>query len=907
MPSITTRSKSLRKILRDQEWAKNRKVVEKKEVVDYRANWKILKELSDRQNKKRTGKEFAPQKYFSHDELVSRFPDKTWSGSRCFIIGGGPSLKGFDFSLLKNELTISINRAFEYIDPSIIFFMDDETFYDPLLAGEFGQEARRKFISSKALKMALNIGGSNFKHGVYSIPLSKTPNMTFNLKDGIFDGGNSGYAALNLAITLGATTVYLLGFDMKGSPEGKQQWFHDGYKNVGSDKVYPKWIKEFDQAEEELRRRSLSVYNVQIQSGVPTSELKCFEFKNFDEISNIGTGYEYIQAFDSKLLIKHENENLYFEGTYGFGDNFYQRPIIKDLAKDYKKVFLRTAFPEVYWDIPNVEFIYPKDMPLRTQRKHMEALEKTVWSSLPKKYDSVRWDQLGPASQKKIQTKYIELENRKDFDFSFPVKNEWIEEARNLKASLDLGNKKLCIVRRPTNRKEWNCPARNPKPEYYQAIIDEYKDEYFFLGLADCEKGIEWFDGKISGLDKEFNKGEIPLSTILGLLKIADMTICYPSFFMIAAIAIRGKCFCIFGGAAEPFHVIRKGFNLNNFSFVAPEPFCNCMNMKHKCNKEIPNDKVLREFKELKERQKWLNRISVGTPPGMGDSYWVLTKIESFKERLGIDHLTVVVHRDPIHYYTYEYLKLFPFIDEVKGIDRHFTEFTKHWERENPSCIEQNSPDVDYVIDFGGYMWITGKRLDECHPELKTNYNLPMMISKEARSFTEDLKKKNGGKYVLFYTSAIGNNDNWNQGSFSYQDWMDLLTLINKESGMKPIAIGAEWDHDYVKVLNRMDKDNIIQDYIGKFDIPTTLSLIKEASLVISFACGIPIIATYSGVPTVIFFALTGISKCERFDPSFQYAWTPPGTEKSDRYIPIAYDSPASSPKNIFAKIKQFI
>lgn len=888
-------------MIADQQWIKNRAVERNgrsQEVID---NWAQLKKVSD-DGIKRTGQEFPVQNYFTHEKLCERYPDKTWSGSRCFIVGGGPSLKGFDFSKLDNELTISINRSFEYFDPSIMFFMDNQTFYEPLLSGEFGQDVRTKFIKTKAMKIALNITGALYNYGVYSVPLSRTPRMTFDLQDGLFDGGNSGFAAINLAVCLGATTIYLLGFDMKRDGRGKQIWFHDGYKSPGNDSVYERWIEYLNEAEEALRGRSLTVINLNRKSGV-----KCFEFKDFKDIPNIGSGYEYIKTYDSNLIIKHEHNSLYFHGALGFGDNLYQRPIIKDLAEEYKKLYLTTAFPEIYWDIPNVEFVYPKKMPLRTQKKHIDGLPKNTWSSIPTKRDVVRWDQLGPSSQKKIQTKFVELENRVDFDFSFPVKNEWISEARKLVNSLSIGDKKLCIIRRPTNRKEWDCPARNPKPEYYQMIIDKYKDEYFYLGLADIKKDEEWFDGDTTGIDKEFNKGEVSLSTILGLLKIADMVITYPSFFMIASIAIRAKCFTIFGGAAAPFHVIRDKFNLKNFAHVAPEPFCNCMDMKHDCNKEIPAGKVLKSFDELKNRKKYIKRVSVGTPPGMGDSYWVLTKMESFKEINGIDHLTIVVHRDPIHYYTYDYLKVFPFIDEVKGIDRHFSEFSKHWDKENPSCIEQNSPDVDYMIDFGGYMWIKGARLDEIHPEYKTNFNLPVRLSEHSRTFTESLKERNNNKYVLFYTSAIGNNKNWNQNSWTYQNWMDLLNLMNKHSGVKPIAIGAEWDSDYLVELKKLDKGKIIQDYVGKVDVDTTLSMIKEASLVIGFACGIPIIATYSGVPTVMFYALAGVSKCERFEPSFQYVWTPPGAEKSDKYIPVAYGHEDTTPKKIFERIKKFI
>gem|GEM_PF-2503241 len=903
----TTRSKEVSKIVERSAHIERRKKLAQKmltiSMIREQPKNKVINAWADL--KKMTGtksRDFPTQNYYTHEKLVEKYPNRTWSGSRCFIIGGGPSLKGFDFSKLNNELTIAVNRAYEYFDSNIIFFIDHTDFYQQVIKGEFGKEAKDKFITSRALKIALNIGGMNFDHGTYSVPLSKEPQMTFDLKDGLFDGDNSGFAALNLAVCLGATTIYLLGYDMKGDGKGNQAWFHSGYKKIGKERSYVAWIKHFEDAEIELRRRSIRVVNLNAESN-----LKCFEIGKFEDIKDLGSGYEYVPEYDSKLLIRYKYESLYFEGTFGFGDNFYQRPIIKDLAKSYKTIYLRTALPEMYWDIPNVEFIYPEGLSLRTQMKHVKSLPKETWSDLPKKVDSVRWDQMGPSSARKIQTKYVELENQEDFDFTFPVRNEWVRKAKKLIESLSLNGKKLCIVRRPTNRKEWNCPARNPKIEYYQLLIDRYGGEYYFLGLADIKKDEEWFDGKLYGIDKEFNHGEISLTTIFGLMKISDMIITYPSFFMIAAIGIRAKCFCIFGGASAPFNVIRKNFDLSNFEYVATEPFCNCNNMTHDCNKEISVDLILKTFEALKNRDKVIKHISIGTPPGIGDSYWVMTKMQSFKERNAIDHLTIVVHRDPIHYYTADYLNLFPFIDEVKGTEKHYREFAKHWDKESPSCIKENIADVDYLIDFGGYMWITGTPLNEIHPEYETNYKLPMNLSPASKEFVSAIKEKNNNKLVLFYTSAIGNNANWNQDDWKYENWMALINLIHEHSGIRPIAIGAEWDRDYIDELKKLDKNGAIQDFVGGIDIQLTLSMIKEANLVMGFACGIPIIATYSGVPTVIFYAIKGISKCNRFEESFQYAWTPPEIKNSDKYIPVAYGDKETTPEKIFERVKKFL
>ena len=46
-----------------------------------------------------------------------------WKGRRVFIVGGGPSLKAFDWKCLRGELTIGINRAFEKFTPTMMFCM----------------------------------------------------------------------------------------------------------------------------------------------------------------------------------------------------------------------------------------------------------------------------------------------------------------------------------------------------------------------------------------------------------------------------------------------------------------------------------------------------------------------------------------------------------------------------------------------------------------------------------------------------------------------------------------------------------------------------------------------------------------------------------------------------------------
>lgn len=196
---------------------------------------------------------------------------RAWEGARCFIIGGGPSLKDFNFSLLKNELTIGINKAFLFFDPTIIFSMDAR-FWQWIEDGTLGTEAQQRFEHYKhGLKLFLNTGGSFFTPDILQVQHAGRIAFTDNFNHGIGSGNNSGYAALNLAATLGVTQIYLLGFDMHGDGK-KQTWFHSGYPEVQSATVYDDFRHDIEKfAAPALAERGIEVINLS-----PSSALQCF-------------------------------------------------------------------------------------------------------------------------------------------------------------------------------------------------------------------------------------------------------------------------------------------------------------------------------------------------------------------------------------------------------------------------------------------------------------------------------------------------------------------------------------------------------------------------------------------------------------------------------------------------------
>lgn len=259
-------------------------------------------------------------------------PDKAWKGQRCFIIGGGESLKKFDFSKLKNELVIGVNRAYEKIDCTINYAMD-HTLYEWITEGKLGQKAKEKFEDFKGFPAWLDSAGYDYPKGIYILNESKSNIINYTLKYGIAGGSNSGFGALNLAICLGANPIYLLGFDMKAKA-GKQIWWHNGYPEKQGGEAYKAFINDFKRAAKDLKKNGFKIINLN-----PKSELKCFEFGRFRDIKPInrpiitsyytkGTGYEK-QVENLKDTLRRFNLENDVVGIPDQGDwhrNVYYKP-----------------------------------------------------------------------------------------------------------------------------------------------------------------------------------------------------------------------------------------------------------------------------------------------------------------------------------------------------------------------------------------------------------------------------------------------------------------------------------------------------------------------------------------------------------------------------------------------------
>lgn len=211
--------------------------------------------------------------------LCDVMKDGEWAGSRCFIIGGGPSLRGFDFEMLRGEKCIAINRAIEFVPWAEIMFSIDVRLHTWYCQNRrlMKKESLAAYDNFKGLKVWAIDPGPCFADpikwaDVHVVKFIGKHGFSKSISKGIYCGGNSGYAALNLAGMLGANPIYLLGYDMKNDPKGKPN-FHDGYPASSSDPVIRHWRENFEQIAGEYANANIRVINLN-----PDSALRCFEF-----------------------------------------------------------------------------------------------------------------------------------------------------------------------------------------------------------------------------------------------------------------------------------------------------------------------------------------------------------------------------------------------------------------------------------------------------------------------------------------------------------------------------------------------------------------------------------------------------------------------------------------------------
>jgi hypothetical protein len=180
---------------------------------------------------------------------------------RIFVIGGGPSLTGFDWSRLDREFVVSSN--FSAPRPSVSVVNDVRIIRTPDVCWKWMALPGKKVLVNRQCADA-----SEIPAGVRIVPAIEE--WGIDLDRGILACNNAGLAAINLADILGAKRLYLLGFDLT-PVDGRTAHWHEGIypASWGSDgRAYVNMLRQFGRWAEHVRAEVVNLN--------PASALECW-------------------------------------------------------------------------------------------------------------------------------------------------------------------------------------------------------------------------------------------------------------------------------------------------------------------------------------------------------------------------------------------------------------------------------------------------------------------------------------------------------------------------------------------------------------------------------------------------------------------------------------------------------
>jgi len=304
-----------------------------------------------------------------------------------------------------------------------------------------------------------------------------------------------------------------------------------------------------------------------------------------------------------------QKKEIWYNNYFGFGDQINMRPFVMEATKRYDKVYLSTAFPELYYEKPkNLFFVKPRTR-LRLQMKNLMKQPRRIWVTPPSQVEKPKFN-YGKGLNILDALNYTMLgEKNTKIDYDLPVDPKWIRSAQSILGTVK-STRPVCIIKYPTLREEWKVETRLPKTEYIQLLIDRYKNDYCFISVADTFPGVDDYYGELKGIDLKLDT--VDIWTTVGLVYLSNMVIAWPSFFIPLCIALRKKAFFIFGGYHKPENYTNRRMDLSNYAYVAPVPFCNCLKYEHDCNKNIEEDRIITGFEKLRNRKENLLIVRLG-------------------------------------------------------------------------------------------------------------------------------------------------------------------------------------------------------------------------------------------------------------------------------------------------------
>lgn len=261
-------------------------------------------------------------------------------------------------------------------------------------------------------------------------------------------------------------------------------------------------------------------------------------------------------------------------------------------------------------------------------------------------------------------------------------------------------------------------------------------------------------------------------------------------------------------------------------------------------------------FTLTKPEQK---RTKILLPPGIGDSYWSIVKLQAFMEKYGtgLPDIYVACNRDRVdngNRRAFPFIEMFPFLNSTDvSIGRNEHPSLRNLWHEAYSVqgrtVFRNACGCDYFVSYNGHLRF-GEELEKVDPDLRCDWHPPMFISVEQERFRKECVAKYG-RYIVVHVVFVGTYQFWTK-EFPIKSVEESMTHLGKVTGCTPILAGAAWDkRDPSQDRVRKNIRNCV-DMRGMTSVEQLFGLMRGAQAVVGYPSGLTIMGAMLGCKTLI-------------------------------------------------------
>lgn len=329
------------------------------------------------------------------------------------------------------------------------------------------------------------------------------------------------------------------------------------------------------------------------------------------------------------------------------------------------------------------------------------------------------------------------------------------------------------------------------------------------------------------------------------------------------------------------------------------ELFTNIGFIVEKYNTPIPSKSVFYLRKPVQDRLKIL------VPPGMGDAYWSVVKLESFLKTMSegyqeIADVYVACNKDRKwegHKRAFPFLKLFPFVNST-GVSFNTDQYPKEiWLEAYRDAGKTIFPDIcncDYFLSWNGQLG-NGYSLDKVNSDLECNW-IPNMFESLDQINYENYAKQTYGKYIVFYFLFHGHYGGW-QNEFNKQKMINSVNKICSETESTPIFAGAVWDKEFPDQTDVINKISNAVDLRGQTSVEQLFGLIKGSEVVVGYPSGLTIMSTVLKQKTIIIWN-------DYYNKDFMWNSCPPEVRNKTYFV---INTKGLTPKLLTGSVKEIL